>query len=516
MSKITVISHETGYSSAIEGIAADNSANIFAAYGSGNIIKIDVSGNVSFLLSTGFLTRGIAVANGYLFACNLSTDKEVHMYNATSGAHITSVILTGNISNDTTYPFGICTDWTGSGSTFNCYVSHANNPTLSYFSVNGTTLTYQSAIQIDSSNPFHLCTFRQYNSTKYVYCARSDSISEFNVSSFSYIGDINVTIPGGELWGISWVSKTQKFYVSIYNGFGIHSCTIAGQSGGSITSLSSLTLVANGQEGHTPTDTTITNGTSATDSSNYLQALSIATNTVNSTGTNIFSGTSDRYVVKIYPTSGSGVGGDPHIQPIIGKQYTLDNSITYCRLYEYLDKDKIIINGKSWFLPDEELKKYERGNEKIHDTMINFTYFKYVYIYCNGEELYLDIDSLEPVEYFEQNELCNKLVNKIHDNYDNNSYNRIILGNIEQLKSMFSIRLQRFMKEKYCKQVLSRKIIIRGNEMIVTLNVTSNLLHSDRNSMTIEITNFDENDVRHKGALIRESDATSFWKLNKK
>jgi hypothetical protein len=182
---------------------------------------------------------------------------------------------------------------------------------------------------------------------------------------------------------------------------------------------------------------------------------------------------------------GTGTGGDPHIDPLIGKLYDLDNSIKYVNLFENkIGSDKIIIIGETWILPNEELEKFkERPN--VYKTLLEYTFFKNIFIYCNNEKMSVNMDTL------------------IVDN-ETNKY--IEISEMSHVDQMYSIRRKRNIPNAIKNNVLQRMVRILGNDINVILRLQSDVSLNDRNSITVNIEGpFDITKENYTGALIYES-----------
>lgn len=108
---------------------------------------------------------------------------------------------------------------------------------------------------------------------------------------------------------------------------------------------------------------------------------------------------------------------DPHIVPIYGKEYMLPHiEDTYLLFDNNDEKDRLVIKGKTWFIPISNTTKFiksliENGNIGYHKEMIrrleDTTYFKYIKIEYNDEVCIIDMEYLQQVEYTTENDLNN-------------------------------------------------------------------------------------------------------------
>ena len=105
----------------------------------------------------------------------------------------------------------------------------------------------------------------------------------------------------------------------------------------------------------------------------------------------------------------SGGGGDPHMNPLIGKPYTLPKTEdTFLLIDNKVEHDRLIIKGKCWYLPKEYysksiLRAYDHKNDsranKLKDLFENGTFFKYIKIEYKGKEVIIDMDDLSLKNY---------------------------------------------------------------------------------------------------------------------
>jgi hypothetical protein len=171
--------------------------------------------------------------------------------------------------------------------------------------------------------------------------------------------------------------------------------------------------------------------------------------------------------------------------PLIGKLYDLDNSIKFAKLFENkVGTDKISIIGETWILPDEELEKF-KGRPNVYRTLLEYTFFKNIFIYCNGEKMSIDMDTLTT-------------------NPETNEH--IEISEISRVDQMYSIRRKRNIPNAVKNNVLQRMVRILGKDINVILRLQSDVSLNDRNSITISIEGMYEiTKENYTGALIYES-----------
>ena len=88
--------------------------------------------------------------------------------------------------------------------------------------------------------------------------------------------------------------------------------------------------------------------------------------------------------------------GDPHILTINGDSYMLPHDENCYLLYDNnIENDRVLITAKCWFLPKNIIDNSTFRN----NFMDNTTFFKYININYNGENLTFDMETLKPVKY---------------------------------------------------------------------------------------------------------------------
>ena len=99
--------------------------------------------------------------------------------------------------------------------------------------------------------------------------------------------------------------------------------------------------------------------------------------------------------------------GDPHILTVNGDSYMLPHDENCYLLYDNnIENDRVIVTAKCWFLPKNIIDNSTFRN----DFMDNTTFFKYININYNGENLTFDMETLNPVKYTNMRNLkSNKL-----------------------------------------------------------------------------------------------------------
>ena len=88
--------------------------------------------------------------------------------------------------------------------------------------------------------------------------------------------------------------------------------------------------------------------------------------------------------------------GDPHSLTINGDSYMLPHDENCYLLYDNnIENDRVLITAKCWFLPKNIIDNSTFRN----NFMDNTTFFKYININYNGENLTFDMETLKPVKY---------------------------------------------------------------------------------------------------------------------
>lgn len=495
----------TSPSGAIKDMATYN-ANLFIGYFphdaviSYDIYKIDSLGSVTQIITgpddgmgTGTILDCIDAANGYVFA---SYQGILYKYTI-SGEQLGFINL-----GDT--PIKMTNDWNGTSNNFNLYFTF-NNKNIGYISQDLTIFTSLNTFTFSDYDNLvvgHDIAFRKSGSNKYIYVTTGGNadIIQLNITNINSISETVINDGTFALFSdVIWAEHDNAFYVTGYIGdfgpstpSGIIKYTVNVGVNGIVDSFGSSTRVLKNDA-----STNITNTTDSLSGSNVANINVICMNYSNSL-TNLYVGTDDNYVIKMYPPSGTGIGGDPHVQPLIGDLYTLHNSITYCKLLRIYGEN-IVMNGKCWMLPQNELDRYKNIYGQVFGTMTKFTYFKYLYVRYESEELYFDIDTLFPVIYDEKLEIHNDL--KTLNFYRSNT---IFLSEIRKVDKMFNIVSQKYMKPKYCKNVYERIISIKCKRCCINIKVTNNMDNSYRNSIMLDI----EHDICYNmnsfdGALVK-------------
>lgn len=499
--------------------------DVYAYCASGTkIIKISKTGIVTDPFISCGDARHLTTANGFLFVASRTSSGRILAYSLNTGSLVaTSAQLTNSAS------WAITTDWDEISSTFNVFVGFEAGVDIQYCSFDGSSFGSLNNIT-NASNTYGL-TVRRCTPTDgarvYLYVANdSSTIREYNITSIGSItGPSNIDLGGGFGTGsIAWFEDAM-YAAKTFNGLYKFTFTVDGATGA--LSSPSRSTIANDHIGWGWDNLRSSNGTienaeiienGDTVSELYITCMQVAVNRATS-GINLFVSTvGDNYsgVYKFYSSGGNGLGGDPHIQPLIGEQYLVNDE--FLNLFKNLvGKNKITINCKTWLLPESALEIYRATYGKIFDTMKNFTYIQQLYINVNNEEtLIFDMDSLEPIEHVNKNSIC--------------------LSEKRITQNMFSIRLQKHTKiKKNMNPTSTRTIIINCNNSLnnhnlhnshdlaesdshdnikIFLIITSNLTHSDRNNIRLVIdSDYDINCDNFAGCLIKESSHNILTKL---
>lgn len=264
-------------------------------------------------------------------------------------------------------PYSIATDWDQTSNTFDIFVARQNSTALLK-----RTVTVNTETKVPAFSNILGCrvgvltngiTYRKYGNDKYIYVTTGGS-TVYQVVNFAAIADSsnnslgiqysNLSV-GHNAWGIVWCENLSRFFISEQNGK-VYEYSVTIDSGsGKISALTYVGIALGGNS--TGSSSGVTNGNAAT-STNFNKSASLSTNYINGR-TNVYVATTDAYVIKLYPSGGTGIGGDPHIMPLIGNLYTLDNNVKYVKMFEnHNGLDKVIVVCETWFLPNEELLKF--------------------------------------------------------------------------------------------------------------------------------------------------------------
>lgn len=480
----------SGVSGACEYTCCDGNNNVYGSYPTPDRVtktsNLTGTTNTNFI-STGYNTRGIVVAGSYLFVCDHQNGK-LYQYLINDGTSV------NNITLSTAKPHGIATDYDGSSENFYLYIAHEDTRILTIIYCVGFTMTSETVFDTnmgatDTSASLKGITYRKVSTYKYVYVTvDSTYIKEVNVTDVSSIpSPVKITVsPVTSSWGIT--NYNNIFYINgIVNTLYSFTINVSNPVTGSITSLNTGTLIILGGS------TAITNDLVSTNSSQHSNTLGISHN-VKIYGLDLFIGTSDSNIVKLYGEGGSGIGGDPHIRPLIGKIYTLNNNVQFVKLFENStnenDNDMVLtIIGENWVLPYQERQKF-KSRRDIYKLLKEYTFIKNLIIKYNDRIIVFNMDTLE---YTIDSDLSDK----------------ITFNEITKVKSMYCIRKA---EEIYNENCYQRIIKITNHTFNLTLFITNCLSQRDRNSITINLdtdasitlNNLDRS--KFYGGLIFESD----------
>lgn len=198
---------------------------------------------------------------------------------------------------------------------------------------------------------------------------------------------------------------------------------------------------------------------------------------------------------KLYLTNGgSAVGGDPHIKPIFGAEYTLPHEPRCYRLFDSGpsdsdEKERIVINCSCWFLDDDIKEGWKRTHDdKLPWWMMSQTYMRYLSIHIGEEQgLTIDLETLESVDESVQFRLPNIIMGPLTD---------------QSKEGLYSVNWRRF--ETVGGHTIGRKITILGDNIEVELCLALNKDAEDRNNLNFRVKGRKEL-AEYQGALIRDS-----------
>jgi hypothetical protein len=177
-------------------------------------------------------------------------------------------------------------------------------------------------------------------------------------------------------------------------------------------------------------------------------------------------------------------GGDPHIKPIFGKKYMLENQENCYNLLNTLIGDKIVVNAKCWFLSNELLDEFRKINNDANMLyfMEKYTFFRYISIMCGNEKIIIDMETLDLVNYTNKDDVNNFNLQQISEKLE---FNNIIVENIQESKmGLYSVPNKVYNKGG---NTMSRKIIVKNDDCTVELIFSVNKGNEDRNSISLKI-----------------------------
>lgn len=416
----------------------------------------------------------------------------------------TGVLTAYKISNSTTSEITLdnpktvhlCSDWDGVSSQFNLYISTTTTTIYKIPFNNGFMYDVEANLIVTNTSVTGIPTYsrmfyRFSHNHKYLYFTRSTNITEVDVTNFSSCTSRTIGNFPFQILSAVNDSANNTIYLNLngstntdYDILKVDAYTIDNTNGqmtipiGETYTGTTIILESNAS-------TSISSGNFASAQGQYVRRGPIGSN-FNSVGMNIYTTTEDNKLVKLYPDGGSGVGGDPHIRPLIGDLYTLDNYVKKVKLLEHKKIDDIKIIGDTWMLPECELEKFKH-KPKIYKTMSEYTYLKTIAIDANGTLCEMDLDSLNITNNFVTNDI-------------------IKVGDITKVCSLMSIRKKIILTNLKSRcETIQRIVEIKGKENQIILVITSNVGTSDRNNISITINSaYEINTNNYKGALVKE------------
>jgi hypothetical protein len=198
-------------------------------------------------------------------------------------------------------------------------------------------------------------------------------------------------------------------------------------------------------------------------------------------------------------------GGDPHIKPIIGRQYDLPHNETSYMLLNIAEENLSIV-GQCWKLPESQYSQQlnrikDKSRKNSIKTLLNeATYFKYIKIQLNNEIVIYDMDTLEQVKY-EPTKFINHSLEKDIKRYEQIKESQIVRA----IEGLFGTSIN-YTSIKCIEKFISLQLT-NGNILKIRLaKDRGNILY--RNSISI----VDTNDIQYNnininnmhGALVRK------------
>lgn len=462
--------------------------NVYCSFSIAKIItKTNTSGTTnSSFITVSYSPTGLIAVSDFLFVIG---NGYLYYYLLSDGSYVNNINLNSIQNPNSAYSINITSDWDGSSSTFKLFVVNSRDGIIQFLSYSGGLTigtTYNTWSGPGDPTIINSITYRRSSSShKYLYVtSKSAFIKQIDISNPILFSTTTITTTGINTWSI--INNNDIFYIGVYDG-GFYELTINEHNGAtdSIISFNTATevLVGGGP-------TIIINDTISTSRGQQSRLISTSNN-VKIYGINIYIGTNDSQLIKLYPSGGYGVGGDPHFKPLFGSTYTLDNNVQFVKIFENnfesdSNKDeKIVIIGENWILPRSEIQKF-KSNRAICQLLKKYTFIKNIMISFNDNIITLNMDTLEYT--------CSNNTNILKN---------IRISDIAKTKSMFCIRKEQLIYDNDCNE---RIINIHNNTFNMTLFISNCLNHRDRNSITINIDSNEINKNKFTGALIYESE----------
>jgi len=248
--------------------------------------------------------------------------------------------------------------------------------------------------EFNITNCYHACDITNPTTESYAIVATSSGLSTLISVTNCYAIGTNAVLVGTDSRG---TSKTQ--YIKLTN------CIAQNLSPVGTTLHADST---NNSVDQTTIQGSLT-GPAASWDTNYWTAGSGSNYpTLNQFQSGLWGGyTSHTDSATLSPGEGGG-GGDPHMNPLIGKPYTLPKTEdTFLLIDNKVDHDRLVIKAKCWYLPKEQyqdplVRAFDRNaskHNKLKDLFENGTFFKYIKIEYKGKEVIIDMDDLSLKNY---------------------------------------------------------------------------------------------------------------------
>jgi hypothetical protein len=200
-----------------------------------------------------------------------------------------------------------------------------------------------------------------------------------------------------------------------------------------------------------------------------------------------------------------GGGGDPHIKPVFGAKYLLENREKSYTLFDNMleGDNKLVINAKCWFLPVELIEEYQKltnDNETAINFMSRYTFFRYISVICGSENIVIDLETLQQVEYTSDGD-----VDKFNlcQTTDEVKLNNIKLGKIlNDDKGLYSVNFNTYKNKK---GTTTRYIHVKNSDCEVSIKLSMNKDIDDRNAIILTINGKRKmSPFNYKGAFIQK------------
>lgn len=159
-------------------------------------------------------------------------------------------------------------------------------------------------------------------------------------------------------------------------------------------------------------------------------------------------------------TAGGGAIGDPHIVTINNEFYDLPHDENCYLLFDNNNlKDRVVITCKNWFLP----KELKDNSPFFIETMDNTNFMKYINIRVNNKQLTIDMDTLKPVQYTNDEDVNDFKLEKIDFARNKNIHLDKICKDKDVFKKYYNSYKKRTFNIKFNGK--SRNILLKSNDI---------------------------------------------------